>query len=128
MAYRQRLGARGEQLAAAWYVSRGYRVVARNWRCAEGELDLVLLGGGDLVFCEVKTRASARFGVPAEAVTAAKQRRLRVLATRFLAAHGDAVDAAGSGGATGARRRARGIRFDVAAVQGGTVEVIQAAF
>jgi putative endonuclease len=128
VAYRQRLGARGEQLAAAWYVSRGYRVVARNWRCAEGELDLVLLGGGDLVFCEVKTRTSARFGLPAEAVTAAKQRRLRILATRFLAAHGDAVGAAGPGGTAGGRRRSRGIRFDVAAVQGGTVEVIQAAF
>jgi putative endonuclease len=119
VAHRQRLGARGEQLAAAWYGARGYRVVARNWRCAEGELDLVLLGRGDLVFCEVKTRSSDRFGVPAEAVTPAKQRRLRVLATRFLAEHAEGLRDGG---------RRPGIRFDVAAVRGGVVEVIEAAF
>jgi putative endonuclease len=119
VAHRQRLGARGEELAAAWYRARGYRVVARNWRCAEGELDLVVLGQGDLVFCEVKTRSSDRFGVPAEAVTPAKQRRLRVLATRFLAEHAESVRDG---------RRHPGIRFDVAAVQGGVVEVIEAAF
>lgn len=115
--HRQRLGARGEQLAADWYVRRGYDVVARNWRCREGELDLVVARDGELVFCEVKTRSSARFGLPAEAVTATKQRRLRVLAARFMA----------EGGGPGAAGR-RGIRFDVAAVMGGTVEVIEAAF
>ena len=114
--HRQRLGARGEQLAADWYVARGYEVVARNWRCREGELDLVVARDGELVFCEVKTRTSDRYGVPAEAVTPAKQRRLRVLAARFLA------ERAG-GGAHG-----RGLRFDVAAVMGGRVEVIEAAF
>lgn len=115
--HKQRLGARGEQLAADWYVAHGYQVVARNWRCREGELDLVLLApDGDLVFCEVKTRSSDRFGVPAEAVTPAKQRRLRLLAARYLAAAGR-VSPAG-----------RGIRFDVAAVMGGRVEVIEAAF
>jgi putative endonuclease len=114
--HRQRLGARGEQLAADWYAARGYRVVARNWRCREGELDLVVAGHGDVVFCEVKTRSSDRFGVPAEAVTPAKRRRLRVLAARFLAEH----PAAGAG--------RRGVRFDVAAVTGGEVEVIEAAF
>jgi putative endonuclease len=114
---RQRLGARGEQLVADWYVARGYRVVARNWRCREGEIDLVLWSRrGDLVFCEVKTRSSTRFGVPAEAVTPAKQRRLRILAARFLAVHGPEV--AGR----------RGLRFDVAAVIAGRVEVIAAAF
>ena len=114
---RQRLGAQGEQLAADWYVARGYRVVARNWRCREGELDLVVRAeDGDLVFCEVKTRSSDRFGVPAEAVTPAKQRRLRMLAARYLAAQGD-------------RRTGRGgVRFDVVAVMGGRVEVIEAAF
>ena len=115
--HRQRLGARGEQLAADWYLARGYAVVARNWRCREGELDLVVSRRGELVFCEVKTRSSDRFGVPAEAVTPAKQRRLRVLAARFLADH--------TGDDAGGRR---GIRFDVAAVMGGKVEVIQAAF
>jgi putative endonuclease len=116
-AYRQRLGARGEARAADWYRAAGYDVVARNWRCAEGELDLVVGRPGELVFCEVKTRASDRFGVPAEAVTIAKQRRLRTLAARFLAAHPlDVGAAAGS------------IRFDVVAVSGSTVDVIEAAF
>jgi putative endonuclease len=98
-------------------VSAGYDVVARNWRCREGELDLVVASRSELVFCEVKTRSSDRFGVPAEAVTSAKQRRLRMLAARFLAEHPSARGAAG-----------RRIRFDVAAVTGGRVEVIEAAF
>jgi putative endonuclease len=114
---RQRLGARGEQLAAEWYQARGHRVVARNWRCREGEIDLVVWStGGDLVICEVKTRSSTRFGIPAEAVNHAKQQRLRRLALAFVAAHADAV--AGR----------RGLRFDVASVTGGRVEVIEAAF
>jgi putative endonuclease len=113
-----RLGAAGEAAAAGWYVARGYRVVARNWRCADGELDLVVARHGELVFCEVKTRTSDRFGLPAEAVTPAKQRRLRRLAARFLAQ---------SGADAGAGRGA-GLRFDVASVVGGRVEVIEAAF
>ena|SRR5918996_4287553 len=115
--YRQHLGARGEALAADWYVAAGYDVVARNWRCREGELDLVVARPGEVVFCEVKTRASDRFGVPAEAVTAAKRRRLRALAARFLAEH-----PAVSGSARG------NVRFDVAAVTASRVEVIEAAF
>ena len=96
---------------------RAYRVVARQLALPEGEIDLVLRSRrGDLVFCEVKTRSSARFGLPAEAVTPAKQRRLRVLATRFLAADDGSV--AGRAG----------LRFDVAAVTAGRVEVIEAAF
>jgi putative endonuclease len=114
------LGARGERLAAEWYATRGYQVVARNWRCRDGELDLVVARPGELVFCEVKTRSSDRFGVPAEAVTPAKQRRLRLLAARFLAA-GATGAVAGSGGG-------RRLRFDVVAVTGDRVEVIDAAF
>jgi putative endonuclease len=116
-AYRQRLGARGEDRAADWYRAAGYEVVARNWRCAEGELDLVVGRPGELVFCEVKTRTSDRFGAPAEAVTVAKQRRLRTLAARFLADH--PLDAGAAG---------RNVRFDVVAVSGSTVDVIEAAF
>jgi|SoiMethySBSTD1v2_1073268.scaffolds.fasta_scaffold03983_2 putative endonuclease len=114
--HRQRLGARGERLAADWYRVHGYELVARNWRCREGELDLVVARPGELVFCEVKSRSSDRFGVPAEAVTPAKQARLRVLAARFLAEH------------TSDGRRGWSLRFDVAAVTGGRVEVIEAAF
>ena len=84
---RGRLGRGGEEAVAQWYLARGYTVLARNWRCPVGELDLVL-GGDDgalLVFCEVKTRSGARFGSPFESVTASKQRRLRRLAGRWLA-------------------------------------------
>jgi putative endonuclease len=118
------LGARGERLAAEWYATRGYQVVARNWRCRDGELDLVVARPGELVFCEVKTRSSDRFGVPAEAVTPAKQRRLRLLAARFLAAGG----AAGATGAVAGSGGGRRLRFDVVAVTGDRVEVIDAAF
>jgi putative endonuclease len=118
--HHQRLGARGERLAAAWYRAAGYEVVACNWRCREGELDLVVRRPGEVVFCEVKSRTSARFGAPAEAVTAAKQRRLRALAARFLAEREPSGPGAG--------RRGEAIRFDVAAVVDGRIEVIEAAF
>jgi putative endonuclease len=98
---RRRLGNAGEDAVAAWYEAAGYRVVDRNWRCREGELDVVAARGDTLVFCEVKTRASTRFGAPVEAVTAAKQRRLRMLAARWLADHD---------------LRRRTLRFDVASV------------
>jgi putative endonuclease len=110
---RQRLGAHGERVAARRYEARGYTVVARNWRCNDGELDLVLRGPGVLVFAEVKTRSSDRFGVPAEAVTPAKQRRIRKLAQRFCADTGE---------------RARSLRFDVVSVLRGQVEIIENCF
>ncbi len=110
---RLRLGAAGEAQAAAWYEAHGYRILARNWRCPDGELDLVLDRDGTVVFCEVKTRTSDAFGVPAEAVTVAKQRKLRRLAARWLEQ---------------APARPRELRFDVAAVLGGRLEVIEGAF
>lgn len=110
---RRAVGADGEARAAAWYEAAGYSVVDRNWRCRDGELDLVVRRGRELVFVEVKSRRSDRFGVPAEAVTVAKQRRLRRLAGRYLAE-------------TGARAGA--LRFDVVAILGGRLEVIEAAF
>jgi putative endonuclease len=109
-------GRRGEDLAAAWYLARGYEILDRNWRVAGGELDIVAASDGVLVFCEVKARSSDRFGTPAEAVGPLKQRRLRELATRYLAAW------------PSERRRPGRIRFDVAAVSGDAVEVIEAAF
>jgi putative endonuclease len=112
-AARRRRGRAGEERAAAWYVERGWEIVDRNWRVREGEIDLVVRRGATLVFCEVKTRSSDRFGTAAEAVTPAKQRRVRMLARRYLAAGG--VHAAE-------------VRFDVAAVTGGRVEVVEGAF
>lgn len=110
----RRLGTDGEQAAARWYAARGYTVLARNWRCREGELDLVLEKDLTVVFCEVKTRTSDRFGSPFEAVGPAKQRRLRQLAARWLRDE--------------APFRPRSVRFDVAGVVSRRVVVIEAAF
>lgn len=114
------LGAKGEELAVAWYMSQGYRVLGRNWRCRDGELDLVVSRDRCVVFCEVKTRSGTGFGLPAEAVTGEKQRRLRRLATRWLG------EQKPSGGFTE-------VRFDVASVtlRAGAepdLDVIEAAF
>lgn len=99
------LGRAGEEAALAHYVRSGYRLLARNWRCALGEVDLVLARGPVVVFCEVKARRGSRLGGPYEAVTWRKQRKLRQLAEAFLA----------SGGAGRAGERAV-VRFDVASV------------
>ena len=81
------LGRRGEDLAARYLERAGLVVLSRNWRCAEGELDLVLTDGTTLVVCEVKTRTSTNFGTPAEAVTDEKANRIRRLARRWLHTH-----------------------------------------
>jgi putative endonuclease len=111
------IGSRGEDVAADAYRRRGYRVVARNWRCRLGELDLVVQRGGVLVFCEVKSRRQSLFGGGFEAVTYRKQAKLRVVAEAYLQA-------------TGSRPQA--IRFDVAsvAVRGPrlTIELFEEAF
>ena len=82
-----RLGDQGESIAADYLTDAGLRVLDRNWRCREGELDIVARDDGALVFCEVKTRRGIGYGHPAESVTPAKQRRIRLLAQRWLAAH-----------------------------------------
>lgn len=110
---RQRLGAHGEDQAAIWYQQQGYEVVDRNWRCDRGELDLVVRRDGTLVFAEVKTRSSRTFGDPAEAVTPAKQQRIRRLAMRWLQEKGQG---------------AAELRFDVVAITRGEIDVIEAAF
>ena len=87
MARKDELGRRGEQVAADWLERLGYRVVDRNWRCATGELDLVLRQGKTLVFAEVKTRSSLEFGHPFEAITFEKSARLRRLAAQWCRDH-----------------------------------------
>jgi putative endonuclease len=116
---RIRIGALGEDAAAAWYEARGYEIVARNWRDGRrGELDLVATNATTLVFCEVKTRSSNRYGDGFAAVTYRKQQAVRGLALAFLGTHPEA-------------RRAR-LRFDVASISPGgdepRVDVIEAAF
>jgi putative endonuclease len=81
------LGFLGERIAATYLTDAGLQVLDRNWRCREGELDVVAREGDALVFCEVKTRRGTGYGHPVEAVTPVKQRRLRTLAQRWLAAH-----------------------------------------
>jgi putative endonuclease len=76
-------GERGEALAARYLESQGLIVLSKNWRCPEGELDLVLTDGHILVVCEVKTRTSDNYGTPAEAVDNAKAGRIRRLARRW---------------------------------------------
>ncbi len=84
---RRELGQRGEAVAAAHLRRCGMRVVARNWRCRQGELDVVALEGDRLVVVEVKARRSLGQGHPAEAVTPVKAARLRRLSAAFLVAH-----------------------------------------
>jgi len=110
---RRALGAGGEDAVAAWYVDHGYEVVDRNWRCRAGELDLIVRRGRTFVFCEVKTRTSDAFGAPVEAVTRDKQVRLRHLAARWLEE---------------APLHPTDIRFDVASVLAGEIEVVEGAF
>ena len=103
----------GERVAARRYQRDGYRVLDRNWRCPFGELDLVVSRDGVVAFCEVKTRRSSAYGLPAEAVDGRRQRRLRAAAAQWLRKHGT---------------RFREVRFDVVSVLPGRVERIEAAF
>jgi putative endonuclease len=102
-----------EDLVAAWYVTEGYEVIARNWRCPRGELDIVAWRNNVLVVCEVKARRNADFGDPFEAITPRKVLRLRRAAAAFVdrfRATGDATSFSE-------------IRLDAAAVMGARVEV-----
>jgi putative endonuclease len=85
------VGRYGEQVAVRHLVEAGLVVLDRNWRCRQGEIDIVALDGGCLVVCEVKTRRTLDFGSPVEAVTARKAARLRRLAACWLAEHDLAV-------------------------------------
>lgn len=78
------LGARGEQVAVEYLVRHGCVVLARNWRCRLGEIDVVVREGGAIVVCEVKTRSGDGYGTPLDAVTPAKAARLRRLAREWL--------------------------------------------
>lgn len=113
------LGRWGEQVAADALVAAGLTVLVRNWRCPEGEVDILALDGQVLVVCEVKTRSSAAFGRPEEAVTPVKAARLRRLALRWLSEHPGPRD----------------VRFDVVSVTRGdgrgrpvVVDHLRAAF
>jgi putative endonuclease len=114
----QAVGSYGERIAERHLTAQGMAVLARNWRCADGEVDLILRDGADVVFCEVKTRRGTAYGSPAEAVGAVKVSRYRRLAARWLRQ---------------AAVRPREVRFDVVEVLAqpkgaARVEHIRAAF
>lgn len=101
MAAKDGLGRYGERVAERLLIDAGMTVLARNWRCETGEIDLVARDGDALVVCEVKTRSSVAYGSPAEAVGRVKAARLRRLALRWLEESG---------------AHPREIRFDVVSV------------
>jgi len=86
MAAKDAVGRHGEDVVARALEDQGWEVLARNWRCPIGEIDIVARDGGDAVAVEVKTRRSVAFGSPLEAVTHVKLARLRRLAAAWLAA------------------------------------------
>ncbi|WP_406678312.1 YraN family protein [Moorella sp. ACPs] len=85
---RRRRGQRGEAAAAVYLERSGYRLLARNYRCPLGEIDIIAADGEAVVFVEVRTRSTATFGTPQESVDARKQMRLRRLAAYYLSRHG----------------------------------------
>lgn len=107
-------GARAEELCAELLRSAGLRILARNWRCRHGEIDLVAEENGALVFAEVRLRRDRRFGGAAESITAAKRARLVAAARLYLAGRPEAE-----------------CRFDVLlldALEGGRIQWIRNAF
>ncbi len=80
-------GALGEKIACAFLKKRGYRIIETNFRCREGEIDIVARQRDCLVFVEVRTKTSLDFGTPEESITAAKRRKMRVTARRYRQSH-----------------------------------------
>lgn len=78
------LGKRGEAVAAKYYLDRGYKLLAHNYRCRLGELDLILMQDDTLVVAEVKTRSPDGIGTPAEAVNSAKQRKIIATVKHYI--------------------------------------------
>jgi putative endonuclease len=112
-AARQGLGRTGERLAAGELLRQGYHVLEQNFRCSYGEIDLVAEDEQDLIFVEVKTRRGSAFGLPEEAVTLRKQRKIAQVASYYLDLHACSE---------------RSWRIDVVAVQldrGGKLEEIR---
>ena len=112
-----------EDLVSRWYEQHGYVIVARNWRCKRGELDVVACKDSVLVVCEVKARASNAFGTPAEAVTLAKQLKVRRATADFRALMRVAKDPCAM-----LINTTRAVRFDVACVLGTQLEMLEDIF
>jgi putative endonuclease len=87
LARRQALGAFGESAAIGHLQRQGYELLARNWRCSLGEIDLVARQGDQVVFVEVRTRQNDRLGPPEASLSPAKRKRLAALAYQYVAEH-----------------------------------------
>ena len=85
---RKAVGELGEKMAAEYLKKRGYHILETNFRCREGEIDIVAQDKDYLVFVEVRTRGGSGFGTPEESVTAAKKEKLVSLALAYLQTHG----------------------------------------
>jgi putative endonuclease len=116
---RKETGRLGEELALSYLFGQGYGLLARNYRCMLGEIDLIVSKGELIVFVEVRSLRSSRFGIPQESVRSAKQDRVRRVAQHYL---------------KGQAQWDRPLRFDVVAIVIGsndqvvTLNHIQAAF
>jgi putative endonuclease len=114
---RIRTGKQGEDLAVAYLRKAGYQIVAQNYRCLYGEVDIVAHDGGTIVFVEVKSRRSEAFGQPQDAVGLEKQKRLSRISLHYLQQK---------------RLEGRNARFDVVSVRmlpdGNRVDLIRNAF
>ena len=89
-----KLGCWGENIAEKYLKKKGYVIVARNFRCKLGEIDIIALDGKELVFIEVKTRQNQNYGLPCEAITASKIKHLRRTAAYYTALYSaDRIDA-----------------------------------
>lgn len=110
-------GRKGEELAVRFLKKAGYRLVERNYRCCFGEIDIIAVDGGTIVFVEVKSRRTASFGEPQLAVGKEKQEKISRIALNYLQEK---------------KMSTRNARFDVVAVKmlpaGNTLELIQNAF
>jgi len=84
---RKETGILGERIASGFLKKRGYRIIEANYRCPEGEIDLIARHKDYLVFIEVRTKRSLAFGTPEESITAAKKAKLRTLAALYRQAH-----------------------------------------
>ena len=110
----RRTGSEYEARAAEYLTAKGYRILEKNFRCRQGEIDLIARDGSYLVFVEVKYRSSLAKGAPAEAVGPLKQRRIRQTAVFYLYSRGLGLDSP--------------CRFDVVSITGNEILLIQNAF
>lgn len=106
-------GRAGEDIAAKYIEAKGGRILARNYHVRGGEVDIIYADGDVTVFCEVKLRTTARFGLPAEAVDARKQKRICIAALDY-AVKNKSID--------------EKCRFDIITIYNGKISHIKNAF